>query len=51
MADLAPMSYEAANQWLECVDLDWIEEDESLDALLRDVSATEGKPSSDEQAA
>jgi hypothetical protein len=51
MADLAPMSYEAADQWLDCIDLDWMGEDESLDALLRDVSALKGEPSSDEHAA
>ena len=45
------MSHEAADQWLDCIDLDWIEKDESLDALLRDVSVPEGEPSSDEHAA
>jgi hypothetical protein len=44
------MSYEAADQWLDYIALDWIEDDESLDALLRDVSVPEGEPSSDETA-
>jgi hypothetical protein len=32
------MSYEAADQWLDCIDLDWIEEDDPIEALLRDFT-------------
>jgi len=38
LADLAPVSYEAADQWLDCIDLDWIEEDDPIEALLRDFT-------------
>jgi hypothetical protein len=47
------MSDETADEWLDYIALDWIEDDESLDALLHDVSdlSDEGDASSAESAA
>jgi len=46
------MTFETADRWLDYIELDWIEDDPSLDALLRDVTVAEevGGPSCDESA-
>jgi hypothetical protein len=50
---LAPMTYETADQWLDYIDPEWIEDDKSVEALLRAVSDSGeiGEPSSDENTA
>lgn len=50
-ATFSPMSSEIADPWLEHIELNWVEDDESTGALLIDVSVLEAVgPSCDESA-
>jgi hypothetical protein len=53
IAELVPMTSETADRWLDHIELDWVEDDPSVDALLRDVAVAEevGEPTCDESAA
>jgi hypothetical protein len=47
------MGSDTADEWLEHLDLDWLEDDEAIDALIGDVSVLQAveESSSDEPAA
>ena len=49
-ADLVAVA-PANDHWLDYIDLDWIEQDESIDALLRDVAVAEKFEASSDEAA